>query len=103
MISDEEFKKLKEANPRGVVQVETALGTAVFKCPDAGQWKHHIRMASDTKTAPDAIEWLARACVVHPSRDIFDRWIDEKPGIAATVLKHIHKLAGVDQEAEAKE
>jgi hypothetical protein len=102
-LSDEKYEELKAAHAGETVRVETICGTAVFKCPDSVQYRTHTKMIANAEQgATMAMDWLCLAVLVHPARDVFKEWIAKKPGLSATCTKHIHRLAGVDADAEAK-
>jgi len=91
-----------DADDGDTTTVTTSLGVATFKVPDETQWNKYRRMAS-AKDPQAAVSWLALACVVVPERTVFAEWIAQRPGIAATVVPHIQRIAGVEEEERLKD
>lgn len=96
------------AEPHGGVDnvraVETARGTAVFRKPSRAELKRAAQKgAFDPKMRDnlDAGDTLARACVIHPSRETFDAWIEDKPATPILCLGPLLELAGLVSQEEA--
>lgn len=89
----------EDAEDGDTVSVVTIKGPATFKCPDELQWDRYRKMAKNPKDPWDALTFLATACVVSPPRAQFQQWLEEKPGIAATVAPHIQRIAGIEAES----
>lgn len=81
-----------------VAAVDTPCGTAFFRKPTRAEYKRHLGMIFDEKKRADAVEWLARACVVQPARETFDAWLDDKPGIPVLCADALTKLAGASRD-----
>lgn len=84
-----------------VTTVETVLGLAVFRSPTRGEYRRFRSSIHDARKRADAGEILVRDCVVHPSLEEFDRWLDKKPGIAEVCSDPVLELAGITDEADA--
>ena len=74
----------------------------VFKRPPRAEWKRFRSMIFDDAQKPDALETLAKACVLHPSPEEFVRLLAERPALAEKVGGELTGLAGGGGEAEAK-
>lgn len=86
-----------------IAVVVTDLGPAIFRKPSRAEYKRHLSLLFGEKTKPEAIEFLARACVVHPSKIDFDKWLDDKPGIPIVCAEDLTALAGASKaEGEGK-
>lgn len=97
-----DLEKLK-AEHGEVAEVSTPCGTLVFRKPKRAEYKRHLAKVFDEKQRPDAVEWLARVCVVHPTREAFDAMLEDKPGIPILCADALAKLAGAAQgEDEGK-
>lgn len=96
------------AAPHGGVDnvraVETARGTAVFRKPTRGEVNRAAQKgAFDPKMRDNlaAGEQLARACIIHPSKETFDAWIEDKPATPIVCLGPILELAGLQAQEDA--
>lgn len=101
LLSESEASKLKEQYGE-VTAVRTKKGVAVFRAPNRGEYARYNQFLFDEKTRAKAFEFLALTCVVSPSRQTFEAWLDKAPGITQTCLDAVLKLAGVETEAETK-
>ena len=63
-------------------------------------WKLYRRMLYDEKKRPDALEFLARECVVYPDRPGFDAILNRKPGFAETLANKLLDMAGMGADLE---
>lgn len=100
-LSDTQIDELREKH--GDIRViGTMLGDCVFATPTRPNCKRFSSMLSDDKRKADAVEFLVRSCVVHPSREEFEAMLDEKPGILWTCAPPVQELAGFSSEPEVK-
>lgn len=92
-INDDDFQKLKAANPRGVVLKlvgpeeadDQACDDYVFRVPtraDFLAYKTHQKKALLGQAAPDAACALARLCLLFPAKEDFDALRERAPAIA---------------------
>lgn len=79
---------------------KTACGVALFRKPTRPEYKRHLAQLFNEKTRADALETLARACVVHPSKAEFGEWLDRKPGIMVACADVLTTLAGGAKEED---
>lgn len=89
----ETLDKLAGTHPELAV-VKTASGKAVFRKPTRPEYKRHLSLLFNEKTRADALEQLARACVVHPDKPTFAQWLEDKPGIPVACADTLTTLAG---------
>jgi len=91
-ISDDDFQKLKAANPRGVIARlvgpeeadDEACDEYVFRVPtrqDYLAYKTHQKKSLLGNASSDAAASLARMCLLFPSKDDFDVLRDKAPSI----------------------
>lgn len=89
-----------------VGRAETIRGYAYFRKPNRGEWKRACAaglLDQAMKSTNDAVEPMARACVVEPTREVFDQWIDDKPAIPVACAGVLLELAGLAKgEAQGK-
>jgi hypothetical protein len=81
--------------------VATKAGQAYFRKPNRGQYQKFMSMLFDDKRRAEANLFLARACVVHPSLEVFETYIDSYPFSVNQCATAIMSLAGGD-ETETK-
>jgi hypothetical protein len=102
-VTDQEFDELKLKHaPKRIARITLSTGDAVFKQPPKADYKRFQKMLHDEQQRPDAAEFLARACVIHPSAEVFDAWLDDQPGIVSRCGDLCAELAGVQVHAEVK-
>jgi hypothetical protein len=101
LLTAEEARKLKDSHGE-FTAVRTKGGVAAFRSPTRGEYARYNALLLDEKTRAKAFEALVCQCVVSPSRQIFESWLDKSPGITQTCLEAVLKLAGVDTEAQTK-
>ena len=77
-----------------IAVVRTAMGVAIFRKPRRMEYKRHLSMLFNEKQRADAVEALARDCVVHPEKTTFAEWLESKPGIPIVCSDALTKLAG---------
>lgn len=103
-ISDDDFQKLKAANPRGVISKlvgpdeaeDDACDDFVFRVPtrqDYNSYKTHQKRALLGQAAPDAAASLARACLLFPSKDDFDALREKAPAIVEDLGEELVEAA----------
>lgn len=101
LLTAEEVRKLKDAHGE-FTAIRTKGGVAAFRSPTRSEYGRYNALTLDEKTRAKAFEALVCACVVSPSRQIFESWLDKSPGITLTCLEAVLRLAGVDTEAQTK-
>lgn len=101
LLSEAEASKLKTEHGE-ITAVQTKKGVAAFRSPTRGEYARYNQYLFDEKTRSKAFESLVLQCVVSPSRQTFEAWLDKSPGITQTCLDAVLKLAGVDTEAQTK-
>lgn len=75
-------------------KVETKAGTCIFKKPSRPIWMQFQSRLIAEKTRADATTMLARACVVYPSRDEFEQYLENYPAIVGSCASAVIELAG---------
>lgn len=83
-----------------IAVVRTAKGPAIFRRPTRVEYKRHLAMIFDEKKRADAAEFLAMATCVHPPREVFLAWVEEKPGIPLAVADVLSELAGTAKKED---
>lgn len=101
LITEAEATKLK-AEHGEITAVKTKRGVAVFRSPSRPEYARYNSLLFDEKTRAKAFEALVCQCVVSPTRQVFESWLEKAPGITQTCLDAVLKLAGVDTEAQTK-
>lgn len=74
----------------------------VLRRPPRAEWKRFRSMLSDPTQKSDALETLARACVVHPEAKAFGELLKKRPGLAETIGNEAAEFGGVSAKATAK-
>ncbi len=91
-----------DVNP-GTVRVETRHGPVVLKKPDRRQRNRYFSLVAE-KQLGEAADFLCLACVVEPSRETLDGWLDDDVGLAINLLiPPLLKLAGLAERTDSKE
>lgn len=95
MLTEEQLKEL-ETTHRRIARVADRNGQweVVFRPPNRGEYKQFRAKLHNDALKADATEWLARACVVYPSREAFDALLNDYPGITDACGDAIGELAG---------
>lgn len=101
LLSDAEVAKLKSEHGE-ITAVKTKRGVAAFRAPLRAEYARYNALLFDEKTRAKAFEALVCQCVVLPSRQTFESWLEKAPGITQTCLDAVLGLAGVDTEAQTK-
>lgn len=99
---DESKKRELEEKHRRVEVVETLKGTAVFKPLDRRQRNEYLSKVAQNQIG-QAADFACLATVLIPTRQEFDAWLDEEPGIAMQCMSKLagfNRLAGVDEGKE---
>jgi hypothetical protein len=74
----------------------------VYRMPSRLELKTFRGLANDPKKASDAVEVLARQCVLYPSREGFAALLEEYPGIPEASVDTLTQLAQVESDEEGK-
>lgn len=101
LLTDAEASKLKSEHGE-FTALRTKKGVAAFRSPSRGEYARYNALLFDEKTRAKAFEALVCQCVVYPTRQVFESWLEKSPGITQTCLDAVLKLAGVDTEAQTK-
>jgi hypothetical protein len=86
-----------------IAVVDTKSGIAIFRKPKPAEYERHLSLLFEEKTRPKAASYLARACVVYPSKEVFDGWLAEYPGIPLACTGSLTELAGAAKRERGKE
>ena len=81
---------------------EAAGVAVVVRPPLKAEYRRFRAKSSEERTRPDALEELARGCVLHPGRAEFEKILERKPGLADVFGAKLLELAGIVGEADAK-
>jgi hypothetical protein len=103
-ISDDDFQKLKTANPRGLITrligpeeaEDDACDEYVFRVPTRGDfngYKNHQKRSLLGQAAPDAAASLARVCLLFPSKEDFDALREKAPAIVEDLGEELVEAA----------
>lgn len=107
-MTDEQIKALKEKHgdklkvitiPATDFDAETEI---VVKRPPRGEYKRFRAMLFDDAEKANAMETLAKACVVYPEGSGFQALLEERPGLAEVVGGKCAELAGMEGKVDAK-
>ncbi len=101
LLSEKEREEL-ESKYGELTAVKTKAGVAVFRCFKRAEYARYNKLLFEDKTRPQAFEALVCACVIKPSAEIFQGWLDKYPAITETCLNHVLELGGADKDAAAK-
>lgn len=74
----------------------------VIKRPPRGEYKRFRKMLFDDDQKSEALETLARACVVYPESAEFSKLLEERPALAETVGGKAAEFAGAEGKTDAK-
>jgi hypothetical protein len=74
----------------------------VVKKPPRGEYKRFRSMSLDADERADAIETIARACVVYPDAAGFSALLEDRPALAEVVGNKVLEMAGAEGKIEAK-
>lgn len=69
-------------------------GEVVVRRPARAEWKRFRTMRLDDAEQPDALEMLARACIVYPDAADVQRLFDTRPALADAIGARVSDLAG---------
>lgn len=95
-------EKIAELRTAGALVLVLSTGEIVgFKKLDRITWKQFKQKREDEKQKHLVDEWLSIALAVHPSKDAFDRILDDKPARSAFFMGKILEANGLDKD-EAK-
>lgn len=77
----------------------------IFRTPKPADYQRFMSniIGDNPVNKARAAEILARACVVHPRKDVFNGWLEKYPAIPTAVIKAITKLAGNELADRGKE
>ena len=103
MLSTEQLDELRTQHKK-IAHVADKHGEweAVYRRPTSAEYKRFRAMLHNDAQKADATEWLARACVVHPTRDQFNALLDEFPAIADASGTALGELVGFTADQSAK-
>lgn len=94
--------KVFDLNP-GCIVVDTKHGRVVMKKPDRRQRNRYFALIGE-KQLGEAADFLCMACVVEPTRDTLDKWLDEDVGLSISLLiPPLLKHAGIADRDDLKE
>ncbi len=108
MMSDEEYTNLaaQHGGEDKVRRVDTEFGTVVVRKPNRAETRRAVSLGlldqTFTKTL-DAVDPLLRSCVVAPSRQTLDTWIEDRPLLPlAFAGVFIEMVSGTAKEEQKK-
>lgn len=107
-MTEDQIKELKEKHGKRIAVVPipaTEWDEAceiVVKAPPRGEYKRFRKMLFDDTEKADALETLAKACVIHPELQQFQKMLDDRPALAETVGGKAAELAGAEGKVDAK-
>ncbi len=84
MMTHDEFAALaaQYGGEDKVRRQETSFGTVVVRKPNRAETRRAVSLGlldqTFTKTL-DAVDPLLRSCVVHPTKQLLDQWIEDQP------------------------
>ena len=102
--TDDDIAKAKEAHPGLDLHLLPIGDDAVIaRTPSHGVWRRFVsHVAGDKAKAGDAMTALVSASIVWPAPGVLDAMIEKRPGIVSALGAALSKLAGADEEIEAK-
>lgn len=74
----------------------------VFRKPTRAEYKMFRANSHNPATIADAQEKLARACVVHPSKEAFDALLEDWPAIPEAASGAFSRLMGLAADEDSK-
>lgn len=95
MLTEDQIKDLESQHKR-IAHVVDKNGQweCVFRAPKRDEYKRFRAMLHDDALKPEATEYLARACVVYPTREGFDALLNDYPALGEACADKIGELAG---------
>jgi hypothetical protein len=96
-----DIDKLK-AEHGEVFLVDVCLTMVAFKRCSRGEYKRFRAAVTDERKKADALETLARACVVYPEPKEFDQFLDKYPAAADVIGSKVLEVAGAVEAEAAK-
>lgn len=107
-MTDDQMKALKEKYGKRLAVIPipaTEWDPAceiVIKAPPRGEYKRFRSMLFNDEQKPEALETLAKACLVYPEPAQFQAMLEDRPALAETVGGHAAELAGAEGKIDAK-
>lgn len=74
----------------------------VVKRPPRAEWKRFRAMLFDPEQKPNALETLAKVCVIYPDAAAFAELLNERPALAEKIGDQCTEVAGGGGSVEAK-
>lgn len=100
-LTDEEFAII--ASEHGGVEccekIDSRVGEFVVRTPRKPEMKRLDAMKDGNY---DRNEWIARSCIVYPSRDDFDAMTEKMPGLVIVAANAAIRLSGALLDKEGK-
>lgn len=104
--NDAKFADLGKAHGEdNVKRIDTASGMLVVSRPSRNECRRAAQMGLLAPSSPgygDAIESLARACIKHPTPEVFDTMLDREPLLYLKLAPAMLELAGLRNAEEGK-
>ncbi len=98
---DDVIERLK-AEHGEVYLVEAGDVGVIVRPPTRAEYRRFRALAMDEKKRADAVERLARDCVLWPDADGLDELLERRPALTEVVGGELLKLAGFAEEVEIK-
>lgn len=89
--------KSKECDDKGIPAWEIVL-----RKPSRQEYKQFRAQSHNPAQVAEAQEILARKCVVHPSRELFDSMLEDYPAIPEAAGEMFKKLTGLAVAEDVK-
>jgi len=100
-MTDQTIEELKEKHG-DVYTVETCGAVVVFKRCSRMEYKRFRESLASERKKADALETLARACIVHPEASELNDFFDRYPAAADVIGSKILEVAGAVEAEAAK-
>lgn len=103
LLTPQQIEEFKASHGR-IAHVRGSDGAweVVYRKPTRAEYKRYRAMCNDPVQKPEAMEVLARSVVVHPSKEDFDKLLDDYTMVADVCADRIGALAGLGVDESAK-
>lgn len=81
---------------------ESGTNKVFVRSPQTGVWRRFRSQMQEAKRRDEASEQLFRACLLHPSQEVFNAMLEDEPGLLDTFASELCEVAGLAKEVEKK-
>lgn len=76
--------------------------TVYLRTPTVGNWRRFRSQMTNPAKRDEAGEVLLRGCLLSPSKEVFDGWLEERPGLLDTFASELAEVSGLSKDVEKK-